>query len=134
MPGLDTNVLVRWLVQDDERQSNRAYALFESARTGRFTLFVPSTVTLELEWVLRSRYQFDKTTVLGAFNALLETQEIEFQDEAALERALHLYRRVAADFADCLHAGACAMLARAPLLTFDAKAAHLANVELLSTD
>jgi predicted nucleic-acid-binding protein len=57
--------------------------LFESARADQSALFVPSTVLLELELVLRSRYQFDKATVLGAFNALLETQELEFQDEAA---------------------------------------------------
>ena len=65
------------------------------------------TVMPELEWVLRSRYRFDKATVLQAFNALLETQELEFQTEAALERALHLYRQGAAEFADCLHAGLC---------------------------
>ena len=132
MPSLHTNVLVRWLVRDDERQSNRAVSLFESARTDAFTLFVPITVTLELEWVLRSRYDFDKATIMGVLTALLETQEIEFQDEAALERALHLYRRGAADFADCLHAGICGMQARTPLLTFDAKAARLVGVELLS--
>jgi predicted nucleic-acid-binding protein len=134
MPSLDTNVLVRWLVRDDERQSNRALSLFETAHADAFTLFVPITVTLELEWVLRSRYAFDKTTVMGVFTALLETEEVEFQDEAALERALHLYRRGTANFADCLHAGICGMLARTPLLTFDAKAARLANVELLAAD
>ncbi len=69
---------------------------------------------------------------MAVFTALLETQEIEFQDEAALERALHLYRRGTAEFADCLHAGICGMLARTPLLTFDAKAARLASVELLA--
>jgi predicted nucleic-acid-binding protein len=132
MPSLDTNVLVRWLVRDDERQANRALSLFESARTDAFALFVPITVTLELEWVLRSRYKFDKETVMAVFTALLETQEIEFQDEAALERALHLYRRGTAEFADCLHAGICAMLARTPFLTFDARAARMASVELLA--
>ena len=134
MASLDTNVLVRWLVQDDKSQSDRAHVLFESARSASFNLFVPTTVTLELEWVLRSRYRFDKTTVLGVFNALLETRELDFQDEAALERALHMYRRSTADFADCLHAGVCAMLGRAPLLTFDAKAARLPNVEILLSD
>jgi predicted nucleic-acid-binding protein len=132
MPGLDTNVLARWLVQDDNRQSARTQALFESARATQTALFIPCTVALELEWVLRSRYQYDKATVLGTFNALLETQELEFQDEAALERALHLYRRGTADFADCLHVGICSLLGRVPLLTFDAKAARLANVEMLS--
>jgi AbrB family looped-hinge helix DNA binding protein len=52
-------------------------------------------------------YEFDKSTVLGTFNVLLETQELEFQDEPALERALGLYRQGSADFADCLHAGQC---------------------------
>jgi len=132
MPSLDTNVLVRWLVGDDERQSNRALSLLEAARADAFTLFVPITVTLELEWVLRSRYNFDKPTLMGVFTALLETQEIEFQDEAALERALHLYRRGPAEFADCLHTGICGMQARTPLLTFDAKSARLAGVELIA--
>jgi predicted nucleic-acid-binding protein len=131
MPSLDTNVLVRWLVEDDRKQTARVQTLFESARKGQFVLFVPSTVTLELEWVLRSRYQFEKSTVLTAFNALLEAQEIEFQDEAALERALDQYRSGAAEFADCLHAGLSRAADRAPLLTFDAKAARLANVEML---
>ena len=133
MPGLDTNVLVQWLVEDDNKQTVRAQVLFESARATQTMLFVPSTVMLELEWVLRSRYQFDKATVLETINALLETQELEFQHGAALERALHLYRQGAAEFADCLHAGQCAAVGRAPLLTSDERAAKLPTVELLGT-
>jgi predicted nucleic-acid-binding protein len=129
MPGLDTNVLVRWLVEDDDRQTRRAARLFEGARVDRASLFVPVTVMLELEWVLRSRYRFDKATVLGTFNALLETRELEFQDEAALERALHLYRSGPAEFADCVHAGLCAAAGRAPMWTFDERAARLPGVE-----
>jgi predicted nucleic-acid-binding protein len=131
MPGVDTNVLVRWLVEDDEKQTARVQRLFESARVDEMPLFVSATVMLELEWVLRSRYQFDKATVVGTFAALLETQELEFQNEAALEHALHLYRQVNADFADCLHAGLCAAAARTPLLTFDQRAARLPNAQLL---
>jgi predicted nucleic-acid-binding protein len=131
MPGLDTNVLVRWLVEDDDRQTLQAQKLFEAVRANRVSLFVPVTVMLELEWVLRSRYQFDKATVLGAFNALLEAQELEFEDEAALERAVHLYRSGPAEFADCVHAGICAAAGRAPLWTFDERAARLPGVEQL---
>jgi predicted nucleic-acid-binding protein len=133
MPSLDTNVLVRWLIEDDLEQVTRARQLFESTRTDRGTLFIPSTVTLELEWVLRSRYEFEKASVIRAFNALLETTEIEFQEEAALEHALHSYRSGITKFADCLHAGLSRAADRAPLLTFDAKAARLNNVELLMT-
>jgi predicted nucleic-acid-binding protein len=65
------------------------------------------------------------------FNALLETQEIDFQDEGALDRAPHHYRNEAAEFADCLHAGICAAGDRSSLLTFDKVAARLSGVELL---
>jgi predicted nucleic-acid-binding protein len=132
MPGLDTNVLVRWLVEDDDTQVARAKNLFETARSRRTTLFVPDTVMLELEWVLRSRYGFDKSTVLGAFSALLETQELEFQTESAIERALHLYRLGAAEFRDCLHAGICGAADRSPMLTFDERAARLPSVRSLA--
>jgi len=131
MPGFDTNVLVRWILDDEPRQAARVQRLFEKVREQQLPLFVPSTVMLELEWVLRSRYEFDKSTVLGTFNALLETQELEFQDEPALERALSLYRQGSADFADCLHAGQCGSADRAPMITFDETAARLPSVELL---
>jgi predicted nucleic-acid-binding protein len=60
---------------------------------------------------------------LGTVNALLETQELEFQDEPALERALGLHRQGSADFADCLHAGQCGSAGRTPMVTFDETAA-----------
>jgi len=133
MPGLDTNVLVRWLVEDDDRQTLRAQGLFEAVRVNQTSLFVPVTVMLELEWVLRSRYQFDRATVLGTFNALLETQELQFQEEAALERAVHLYRLGLAEFADCVHAGIGAAAGRAPMWTFDERGARLPGVGCLQT-
>ncbi len=131
MAGLDTNVLVRWLVADDDVQVARVQALLESGRSTGRSFFVPTTVLLELEWVLRSRYRLDKPAILSALNALLETQEFDIQAEAALERALHLYRQGRADFADCLHAGLCGAAGQAPLLTFDAQAARLPQVELI---
>lgn len=130
MAGLDTNVLVRWLVADDDAQTARVQALLESGRSAGKAFFVPTTVLLELEWVLRSRYGLDKPALLLALNALLETQELDIQAEPALERALHLYRQGRAEFADCLHAGLCAAAGQAPLLTFDAVAARLPQVEL----
>lgn len=112
MPGLDTNILVRWIVDDDPRKVLRVQRLLEEAQEEGAPLFVPSTVML-------------------AFNALLETQEREFQDEPALERALSFYRQSSADFADCLHAGQCGSAGRTPMITFDEAAAPLPRVELL---
>jgi len=81
--------------------------------------------------VLRSRHGFDKSTVIKAFNALLETQELEFENEALVEQALHLCREGTADVADCLQAAACVALGHAPLLTFDRRAAKMDSVEIL---
>jgi predicted nucleic-acid-binding protein len=129
--GLDTNILVRWLVDDDVSQSRQIGVLLKSAVQRQETLFVPVTVVLELEWVLRSRYEFRKADILHAMNALLEARELEFQAEPAIERALHSYRLGSADFADCLHAGICGAESKAPMLTFDGKAAKLADTKLL---
>ena len=131
MAGLDTNVLVRWLVADDDEQAAQAQRLFDAATAADEALFVPATVALELEWVLRSRYRLDKETVIAAFNALLETQGLELQSESAVEKALHAYRNGTAEFADCLHAGLCDAAEHAPMLTFDVKAARLAGVALV---
>jgi predicted nucleic-acid-binding protein len=133
MPALDTNILVRWLVGDDAGQTASVRALFESSLAVQASFYIPSTVMLELEWVLRSRYRFSKAEIIGVMNALLEARELVFQDEAALERALHLFRQGTADFADCLHVGLCGAHGRLPLLTFDLKASRLPGFELLNT-
>lgn len=131
MPGLDTNVLVRWLVADDDRQTAQVQALLEAGRASGGLFYVPTTVVLELEWVLRSRYGLDKPALLLALNAMLETQDFHIQAEAAVERALHLFRQGRADFADCFHAGLCADAGHAPMLTFDAAAAQLPLVAMV---
>jgi predicted nucleic-acid-binding protein len=131
MPSVDTNVLVRWLIEDDAEQVARVRRIFNTAIQRGDALFVPSTVALELEWVLRSRYQLAKTQVLQAFSALLETQELEFQAESAIEQALHLYRSGTAEFADCLHAGLCVTANQLPMFTFDKNAARLPGVKMI---
>lgn len=132
MAGLDTNVLVRWLLDDDARQSAATHALMADAHARGETLFVPTTVALELEWVLRARYRLDKLVVLKTFGALLETQGLHFENEPLLEQALDFYKHGNADFADCLHAGACAAAGQSPLLTFDKGAAKLEGARLLA--
>ncbi|HRG16254.1 MAG TPA: type II toxin-antitoxin system VapC family toxin [Pseudomonadota bacterium] len=131
MASLDTNLLVRLLVADDAAQLREVEALIRSVQRRGDTLFVPITVALELEWVLRSRYGFAKTNIVDAFNALLETREIEFQFEAALEEALHAFKANNADFSDCLHVGLSIAAEQAPLLTFDARASRLSGASML---
>ena len=95
MIAIDTNVLVRLIVADDPEQTRRARVL---AAEG--PMFVPVTVILETEWVLRALYEIPTTDIARALRLTLETTVVE--DRAAVERALDLHAR-GLDLADALH-------------------------------
>lgn len=134
MAALDTNVLVRWLVDDDAGQSAIVDGLLVLAAGKEDRLFVSVTVVLETEWVLRSRYRFDKPSVIAALDALLGVAELEFQTEPVLEQALWLFKQLSsADFADCLHLALATEAGRGPFLTFDQRASRLDGAALLGT-
>jgi predicted nucleic-acid-binding protein len=129
--ALDTNVLVRFLVQDDARQGTAANRLIRSGVGAGGTLFVPVTVALELEWVLRSSFGFDKSAVLHAMFGLLGSFEVTFECEGAVEAALGDYADGKAGFADCLHVALAMMAGEQPLWTFDKAAAKIDGSRLL---
>jgi predicted nucleic-acid-binding protein len=132
MASLDTNVLVRFLVRDDASQGAAAASLIRNAVRKGEPLFVPVTMLLELEWVLRSAFGFDKPAVLQALFGLLGTLELTFESEGAIELALAQYERSAADFSDCLHVALAQRANQSPLWTFDKAAAKLDGAKLLA--
>ena len=117
MLGLDANVLARYYVHEDgpaRAQQDSARALIESGRP----LFVPKTVALELEWVLRGVYGHPAADVARVFDHLLSLGHVTVEDREAVESALGNLKR-GLDFADALHhAGSRACEA---FVTFDAK-------------
>lgn len=133
MPALDTNVLVRYVVQDDSGQLASARRLIGRCVAEGQSLFVPVTVTLELEWVLRASFGFEKDDVLQALSNLFSAVELTFESERALEVALQLYREGSADFADCLHIALASEAGEQPLWTFDKGAAKVIGAQLLRT-
>ena len=131
MAALDTNVLVRYLVQDDPVQGELAARLIGRGVRAGSSLFVPVSVLLELEWVLRSAFGFEKAAVLATLSRLLGSIELSFQAEGAVETALAQYERGVADFADCVHAALAIQAGEVPLWTFDKAAAKLTGARLL---
>jgi predicted nucleic-acid-binding protein len=131
MPSLDTNVLVRFLVQDDAAQLAAAKRLIRRCVTQGQTLFVPVTVFLELEWVLRSNFGFAKADILQTLSQLLSSAELSFESETAIEYALLRFRESNADFSDCVHTALAAQAGESPLWTFDKAAAKIAGAKLL---
>jgi len=130
MIGLDTNVLVRYVTQDDPVQSAKASELIES-----LTAFAPGFVSLvsvvELIWVLQSCYQSAKGDVVTVLETLLRTRELTIEHAEIIWQALRRFTASTADFADCLiercaHAAGCEYTA-----TFDLNAAKAAGMKRL---
>ncbi len=125
MLGIDTNVLVRYLVRDDEAQFEKASRLIKREIGVGEAVFVSLPVLLETEWVLRSRYGFKKAEIVDAISGLLDATEIQFEAEAAIEESLNYWKDSTADFADCLIGAHNRRLGCRATATFDAKAARL---------
>lgn len=125
MLGLDTNVLVRFLVRDDEAQFETARKLIKREVTAGRSVFVSHLVLLETEWVLRSRYSLAKSLIMEAVSGLLDATDVQFEDEPAVEEALFIWKDTAADFADCLIGIKNRRLGCRATVTFDAKASRL---------
>jgi len=124
MLGL-TNTLVRFLVQDDQAQFERAQKIIgRESRTGSGVL-ISLLVLLETEWVLRSRYSLTKTEILAAFSGLLASAELRFEDEHSIESALFAWKDSPADFADCLIGARHRALGCHATASFGAKATKL---------
>lgn len=131
MIGLDTNVVLRLLLNDDPAQKMRAAKLIQQAKKLDTRIIITLAVVLEMEWVLRSSAKMSKTQTLIVFDLLLESYDIEIDNEKALEQALHIYANTAADFAECLFLAQYQRMGCDTMLTFDAKAARMAGVELV---
>jgi len=132
MPALDTNILARYVVQDDSTQLAAAKRLITRCVEEGQSLFVPVTVMLELEWVLRSSFEFGKDDVIRVVSSLLSAAELSFESERALEVALHLFREGTAEFADCVHVALAWQAGEQPLWTFDKRAARVPGATLLT--
>jgi len=125
MLGLDTNVLVRFLVRDHEAQFERARRLIKREVGAQGKVLLSLIVLLETEWVLRSRYGLPKAQIIDAISGLLDATELEHEDEPAVEEALYLGKDSAAEFADCLIGTHLRRLGCRATATFDAKAVKL---------
>ncbi len=130
MLALDTNVLVRYLAQDDARQSVAATRLIEQRLSPTERGFVSLVALLETVWVMQSRYSADAALSADILADLLDTAVLEVQDAPAVRAALQRYRAGGVDWHDCLIVSLAEQRA-ARVLTFDAKAAKRLGMELL---
>ncbi len=119
MIALDTNVLVRILVGDDEGQLRRAAALLERAREAGEKAFVAAPVLCELVWVLEGAYGVPRREVASSLDVLLDEGLYDVDGREAAAEALERYRRGRGDFADYLVAALARRRGATRTYTFD---------------
>ena len=102
MIGLDTNVLARYLTQDDPKQSAQATRLIEQAIRLEEPLFINHIVLCELCWVLARAYDFSKGDLANLFEKILLARQFDIEDKPAVWNAFAQFKESKADFADCL--------------------------------
>jgi len=130
--SLDTNILVRYLVDDDIDQSAAARSL-ANALTAEEPAFVCREVLVELVWVLERSYGFSRDAISTALLDMLSREGIVLETSDDVARAVLGYRRSNADFSDLMIAAASRRAGAVPLYTFDQRASHLDGVRLLDT-
>lgn len=102
MIALDTNVLVRLVLQDDESQARAAERLVVRARRERTPLFIADVVLCELVWVLSRRTKATRAEIARTLDQLQSTELMVFADAAVVARAIEAYGAGRGDFADYL--------------------------------
>ena len=97
MISVDTNLLVRILTNDDPIQARRALKILKSDE-----IYIPKTVILETEWVLRYAYEIGRSNIINGFQKLLGLPNVNVEDPDSIYQAISWYENKF-DFADALH-------------------------------
>lgn len=131
MIGLDTNVVIRYLTQDDPKQSLQASRLIESL-TVEEPGFVGIVSVIEVVWILTACYGATRETISDVLGTLLQVRGIVVAHADVVLQALRVFRQGKADFADCLIKCIADQAMCTCVMTFDRDAAKHCGMQLLS--
>ena len=133
MIGLDTNVLVRFLVGDDREQYAQSTEVMKNLTTER-PGFICREVTMELVWVLERAYKFERAQIAMAVDRLLEAQELVIEAAEQVAIAINRYKAGGAGFADQIVGLAGRANGCTHTVTFDRKASALPDMRLVGSE
>lgn len=131
MQGIDTNILIRFLVGDDELQAKKVYNIFKKAELDKTELFVPLLVIIELVWVLESVYEVTRTEILDAINELLLMPILKFEHQSTVQQFIRSGMGSRYDLSDLLIAHSAREQGCESVITFDKKASKFELFELV---
>lgn len=130
MQALDTNVVIRLIVRDDEDQCRRAERLFRDL-VATHGVWIASVVLVEASWVLRVAYKLDRATVATAIRRLVSTSGVHVEDAATTQLALAGFEGGSADFSDYFIIESARRGNALPLHTFDERLGRAAGAKLV---
>lgn len=132
MIGLDTNILVRYIVRDDQQQADDAQKLIETQCTLDTPGYICLIVLCELVWVLSRGYGYERSVISSVLRRILSVQELHVQNAELAWRALKRFEKGKADFADYLIGVNNRANKTSVTYTFDQKAAESTLFQLVS--
>ena len=130
MKAIDTNILVRFLIGDDELQARKVYNLFKKVESSKNELFVPLLVILELIWVLESVYNIPQQEIIDSISELLLMPILKFEHQPTLRQFTKNAPAAKYDLSDLLIAYSAVEQGCESTITFDKKAPRFKLFEL----
>lgn len=131
MIGLDTNVLVRYIMQDDPKQSPIATQIIESFE-GAGSVYVTLVTMVELVWVLSASFELTRSQVAQALDGIIRTKQFKIENADQVIRALRVFKVGKSDIADCLIERSANSAGCEKTITFDVNASKHAGMALIS--
>jgi len=130
MKGIDTNILIRFLIGDDEQQAKKVYNIFKKAESEKNELVVPLLVIFELIWVLESVYEIPRTEILDSISELILMPILKFEHPSTLQQFTHAAQGNRYDLSDLLIAHSAKAQGCETVITFDKKISQFNLFEL----
>ena len=132
MIGLDANVLVRYIMQDDAKQSPKATKIIEALDGVENSGYVTLVAMVELVWILSASYELTREQVAQALDGLIRAKQLEIESADQVIRALRIFKVGKSDFADCLKERSANSAGCEKTVTFDVNASKHAGMTLIA--
>ena len=132
MIGLDTNVLVRYIMQDDAKQSPKATKIIEALDGVENSGYVTLVAMVELVWILSASYELTREQVAQALDGLIRAKQLEIESADQVIRALRIFKVGKSDFADCLIERSANSAKCEKTVTFDVNASKHAGMTFIA--
>ncbi len=132
MIGLDTNIILRYLLQDDPRQTGQANQIIDRQLNEQNRGFISVVTVLELVWVLRSLLKRDRFQIASYIEHLLAADSLEVQNEQQVFEAAFALKRGIGEFEDALIGALNTWAGCSRTLTFDRRAARLPHFQVIT--